>query len=1108
MATPFCGCGSKGENGTQALQINSCYRESLLDALLPLLFFTVSCILFSISRYRKSLTRPFVAQDYLRLPTSKSVSVFRRSLLLLIFTLLEISCWAFLFAWRLESAILERSKQPEDECRGPPLYQVVDPGLAFIPRLYILILVIKSFTTPADPLDPSKFTRYSYHFLIFYSVTLISAIVRVFDYFFTLNNWFISSTLEKSFASIDLCLCFGLWFVTITSPSELDQGELVDFEEDDDGVLVLHDGRVVRNGRILSLESSASPLASFTFSWMNSLLSSSLKSRLTAASLWTLPMRQRARENYRLFAETTHNTAGKITKKGIIQRIFQSNRNIVLFQFITAIAAVLLHYANPFFLLKLLNFIQNYSKESGEKELGYMYCIFLFTCNVFSTLIASQTLLWGRRWHVAITHMLNSEVFAHALRLKRVFNLKKSPAECMEQDDSLLDEDEDKKLHQQASLMSQDTERLAELASYLHIFYTCPLEIAVGAIFLYKLLGNAFLAGLVVMMVALPSTHYINRRLMFVQTHLTDAKSWRIRLLRELCEGIKTIKFLATERTWEQAITNAREDELVKLIKLYTQNTILGLIWFATPVFVTTISFAWYTLVEKKRLDASTAFVSIVLFGMLRDPLNVMPQAFVAYTEANVSLQHITTFLNTEEKEDEGDDWQSDHPTLEEQSKVAFETSTFEWLLHSTTKQSQKHNRKHKPGNPAAEPIFDDSASYYNERYYQSIPRQKPHLVSSFRLNMKAFEFPPHVLSVITGPTQSGKSSLIAALLGNMPLTGGKKPMIPSRFLCYSNNRRNNNHTLIRDPMNRSLYLNKVAFVAQTPWIEHGTVRENILFSEPWDDARYRAVLHQCDLLRDLSLLENGDLTLIGERNSSSISESIQHKISLARAVYSKAKTIMIDDIFNVLGKVSSSHIYENCIRGELMNMRTLIVVATYPDLFWARDAKLLVNMELDSSEKSNHKEGSVDFIESDPEKIEALIKYRRQQKSAQQQEADDTLPKNMSQQDAPADVIDTLFEQLPHQNTVAAYSDDEFFDETSSIIPASSRQGREGSEEYGKSRDYAYATYFSACGGWKYWAGAILFTFMARVANISENYWLKEGMGHDTLFKSCRIRG
>jgi ABC-type bacteriocin/lantibiotic exporter with double-glycine peptidase domain len=87
------------------------------------------------------------------------------------------------------------------------------------------------------------------------------------------------------------------------------------------------------------------------------------------------------------------------------------------------------------------------------------------------------------------------------------------------------------------------------------MFYTCPLEIAAGVIFLYQILGTSFLAGLIVMVVALPSTHYISRRLMIAQSHLTDAKSWRLRLLRELCEGIKTIKFLASERRWEQAIT-------------------------------------------------------------------------------------------------------------------------------------------------------------------------------------------------------------------------------------------------------------------------------------------------------------------------------------------------------------------------------------------------------------------------------------------------------------------------------------------------------------------------------------------------------------------------
>lgn len=103
----------------------------ILDGLLPIVFFITSCIIFSISRYQQQYT-VIDENDCLRLPTSKTISVFKRSLVLLVVTLLEISSWAFLFAWRLESAILERSKESTNI---PPLYQVVDPGLAFIPRV-------------------------------------------------------------------------------------------------------------------------------------------------------------------------------------------------------------------------------------------------------------------------------------------------------------------------------------------------------------------------------------------------------------------------------------------------------------------------------------------------------------------------------------------------------------------------------------------------------------------------------------------------------------------------------------------------------------------------------------------------------------------------------------------------------------------------------------------------------------------------------------------------------------------------------------------------------------------------------------------------------------
>jgi hypothetical protein len=218
----------------------------------------------------------------------------------------------------------------------------------------------------------------------------------------------------------------------------------------------------------------------------------------------------------------------------------------------------------------------------------------------------------------------------------------------------------------------------------------------------------------------------------------------------------------------------------------------------------------------------------------------------------------------------------------------------------------------------------------------------------------------------------------------------------------------------------------------------------------------------------------------------------MKHKISLARAVYSRAKTVLIDDIFHTLGKLSSTFIYENCIRGELMRDRTIIVAVAHPDMFWARDARLFINMA------SGTHEGFIDATESDPEKIVALIQSRRKSTKQPMKEEQHHVQNT--------DIIDALFDNPVNGSGQSTYNntlfDEDFFDEAS-VIPDSIRHEEE--EEEGllyKSRDYAYATYYAACGGWKYWTSAILFTLFARLANISESYWLKEGKTPILLYK------
>lgn len=60
-----------------------------------------------------------------------------------------------------------------------------------------------------------------------------------------------------------------------------------------------------------------------------------------------------------------------------------------------------------------------------------------------------------------------------------------------------------------------------------------------------------------------------------------------------------------------------------------------------------------------------------------------------------------------------------------------------------------------------------------------------------------------------------------------------------------------------------------VSYCSQTPWLEHRSIRENVLFGMPMDQDRYSQVLECCALNPDLRVLEDGDETVIGARGVS-----------------------------------------------------------------------------------------------------------------------------------------------------------------------------------------------------------------------------------------------
>ncbi len=121
-------------------------------------------------------------------------------------------------------------------------------------------------------------------------------------------------------------------------------------------------------------------------------------------------------------------------------------------------------------------------------------------------------------------------------------------------------------------------------------------------------------------------------------------------------------------------------------------------------------------------------------------------------------------------------------------------------------------------------------------------------------------------LTAIVGDVGSGKSSLLAALLGQMVQTEGDSKVLGS-----------------------------IGYVPQEAWLLNMTLRDNITFGTPYEEKRYRETIKVCALKRDLELMPNGDQTEIGERGIN-LSGGQRQRISLARCVYKLSDVILLDD--------------------------------------------------------------------------------------------------------------------------------------------------------------------------------------------------------------------
>ena len=434
------------------------------------------------------------------------------------------------------------------------------------------------------------------------------------------------------------------------------------------------------------------------------------------------------------------------------------------------------------------------------------------------------------------------------------------------------------------NLMSVDADRFQSFLPFIDLLWSSPIRIIFSIYFIYLELGYAVFAGVGVMIVIMPLTAFFSKFVEKNQAKYMAKKDERVKILNEVFSGIKVIKLYSWEKSFNQLVKEIRSIELSLLKKIAYSYSGFVFVFFATPALVALATFLTYTLSDSSHvLNAQKAFVSLAYFAVLRIPLTNAPQMFIQLVLIFVATKRLNKFLNLPELKK-----YVSHQNDKYLIRIAGGSFQHGKIVPLDDKKAKKEVEA--TNEPAAS---EASTSAANGSAAQ--PTEEFELKN---INVKVKE---GSFVAIVGPVGSGKSTLITAILGELEKKTGSVNILPGTSIAY---------------------------VPQQAWIQNATLKDNVLFGQPFRENKYREILSACQLVPDLAILPASDLTEIGEKGIN-LSGGQKQRLSLARACYANAKLYLLDDPLSAVDAHVAKSLYEEVLSSKtgLLRKKTRILV-------------------------------------------------------------------------------------------------------------------------------------------------------------------------------------
>ncbi|KAN0068424.1 P-loop containing nucleoside triphosphate hydrolase protein [Elaphomyces granulatus] len=419
------------------------------------------------------------------------------------------------------------------------------------------------------------------------------------------------------------------------------------------------------------------------------------------------------------------------------------------------------------------------------------------------------------------------------------------------------------------TLMSIDADRIHTASGMFHLLWTAPVSMVATLILLIVNIGSSALSGYALLVIGMPFFTYAVRFLIKRRRGINKITDQRVTLTQEILQSVRFVKFFGWESSFLERLKGIRKREIQAIQVLLAIRNVLQSISLTLPVYASMLAFITYSL-SHHALTPAPVFSSLALFNSLRIPLNLLPLVIGQVTDAWTAIHRIQEFLLAEEQKE-------DIQRVDSMSNaIELEHASFTW------ERTPSNEAEAKGGPPSKQPTAPTKADNKDESSSVEIA------VEPFKLTDTTFSVKHNELLAVIGTVGSGKSSLLAALAGEMRMTSGEARMAGTKAFC-----------------------------PQYAWIQNTSVRDNILFGKEYDEQWYNKVVDACALNPDFDMFPAADLTEIGERGIT-VSGGQKQRLNIARAIYFESDIILMDDPLSAVDAHVGRHIMQNAICGLL----------------------------------------------------------------------------------------------------------------------------------------------------------------------------------------------